>query len=75
MTVRITSDPSIMGGTPCIAGTRIPVSTVLKVVAEYLSIDAVLAEYPTLNREDVQACLQYGADQASDRILPVRRTA
>lgn len=61
-----------MGGTPCIKGTRIPVSTVLKIVAEYLSVDAVLAEYPTLSRDAIQACLHYGADQAS--ILPIQRT-
>jgi uncharacterized protein (DUF433 family) len=58
---RISVDHRIMGGVPCVAGTRIPVTTVVGSVANGLAIDEILAEYPQLTREDIQACLAYAA--------------
>ena len=55
-----------MGGVPCIAGTRIPVVTILGLLGDDMPIAEVLALYPQLKREDVLACLRY-ATAALDR--------
>ncbi len=60
--MRIKVDPAIHHGDPCIAGTRIPVSVVVGSVAEGDDWDQVLASYPGLNREDIQAALLYAAE-------------
>ena len=72
---RIAVDHRIMGGVPCVAGTRIPVATVVGSVANGLTTDEVLAEYPQLTREDVQACLAYAACAVDVRELPVQADA
>ncbi len=72
---RISVDHRIMGGVPCVAGTRIPVATVVGLVANGLTTDEILAEYPQLTREDVQACLGYAARAVDERELPVRLSA
>jgi uncharacterized protein (DUF433 family) len=53
-------DHRIMGGVPCIAGTRIPVATVVGLLAEGVTPDGVVAEYPQLTLDDVRAALRYG---------------
>jgi len=62
---RIHINPDICNGRPVIAGTRIPVQTVVQTVMEFLgagdSIEEVLEEYPSLNREDIYACMQFAA--------------
>jgi uncharacterized protein (DUF433 family) len=72
---RISVDHRIMGGVPCVAGTRIPVATVVGLVANGLSADDIVAEYPQLAVEDVRACLAYAARAVDERELPVRLTA
>jgi uncharacterized protein (DUF433 family) len=72
---RIVVDHRIMGGVPCVAGTRIPVASVVGLVANGLSVDDIRAEYPQLAAEDVQACLAYAARAVDGRELPVRFTA
>jgi uncharacterized protein (DUF433 family) len=72
---RISVDHRIMGGVPCVAGTRIPVATVVGLVANGLAADEIMAEYPQLTREDVQACLGYAARAVDERELPVRLSA
>jgi uncharacterized protein (DUF433 family) len=57
---RIAIDPRVMGGKPCIRGIRISVGTITGVLACGVSIDSVLALYPSLEREDVFAALAYG---------------
>ena len=57
MPERITLDPDICNGRPVVRGTRIAVQTVLEVLGAGDSVEDVLAEYPALTREDVQACL------------------
>lgn len=54
---RISVDHTIMGGVPCIRGTRIPVATVVGMVADGMSVDEVLGEFSQLTREDVQEAL------------------
>lgn len=72
---RISIDHRVMGGVPCVAGTRIPVATVVGMVASGLSTGQILAEFPQLAAEDVQACLAYAARAVDERELPVRLTA
>jgi uncharacterized protein (DUF433 family) len=72
---RISVDHRIMGGVPCVAGTRIPVATVVGLVANGLTADEITAGYPQLTREDVQACLGYAARAVDERELPVRLSA
>ena len=73
---RITIDPNVCFGKPCVRGTRIWVSLVLDSLADGLSVDDVMAAYPHLVREDVQACIAYGAEMARERYveLPVRHS-
>jgi len=72
---RIAVDHQIVGGVPCVAGTRIPVATVVGLVASGLTTDKVVAEYPQLTAADVAACLRYAARAVDERELPVRLTA
>jgi uncharacterized protein (DUF433 family) len=66
-------DHRIMGGVPCVRGTRIPVATVLGLLGEGLSPAEVIADYPQLVVDDVLACLRYAARLADERFLPLRR--
>jgi uncharacterized protein (DUF433 family) len=61
MSDRIVIDPDICNGRPVVRGTRITAQTVLEFLAAGDSVEDVLAEYPTLTRADVQACLNYAA--------------
>lgn len=57
---RISVNPEICGGKPCVRGTRIPVHMVLELIEADLSLDAIIKEYyPNLAKEDVKACLEY----------------
>ena len=68
---RIRIDPRICHGQPCVKGTRIPVSIIMQFLANGESVEDVLAAYPTLRREDVQACLAYAAELTRERVLPI----
>ncbi len=69
---RISVDHRIMGGVPCIRGTRMPVATVVGMVAEGMSTDVILAEFPQLDPEDIRSALQYAAAAVDERELPLR---
>jgi uncharacterized protein (DUF433 family) len=58
---RVTVDPRQMGGVPCIRGLRIPVATVVGMVADGMSPDEILEAYPDLEPEDVREALRYAA--------------
>jgi uncharacterized protein (DUF433 family) len=61
--VRITVDPNIHFGKPCVAGTRIPVVNVLELVREGISFEKIKQDYyPDLAAEDIQACVQYAIE-------------
>ena len=62
---RITSDPAKCGGKPCIRGMRIRVADVLEMLAANISHEQILADFPDLEAEDIQACLQFAAQRAS----------
>jgi len=68
---RISVDHQIMGGVPCIRGTRIPVATVVGMVAEGMSTEEILADFPQLSRDDVQEALRYAAAAVDERELPI----
>ena len=68
---RISIDPKVCGGKPCIMGTRIWVSLVLDFLAEGVSEAEILADYPQLQPEDIRACIAYAAEIARERIVPV----
>jgi uncharacterized protein (DUF433 family) len=68
---RIAIDPQICGGRPCVRGTRIWVSLILDLLADGMSEGDLLAEYPSLAREDIRAALAYGAEVSRERIVPV----
>ena len=74
---RITIDPNICFGKPCIRGHRIWVSLVLDLLAGGASSRDVLEDYPGLEEEDILACLAYGAEMSRDRYvdIPLKRTA
>jgi uncharacterized protein (DUF433 family) len=68
---RITVNPEQMGGVPCIRSLRIPIATVVGMVAEGMTVTEILASYPDLEREDVAEALRYAADAVQERALPL----
>ena len=66
---RIVLDPLVMGGRPCVAGTRVTVGTVVGLLAEGHDLARVLALYPYLSAEDVRDCLAYAAWRSDEREL------
>ena len=68
---RITVDRRQMGGMPCIRGLRIPVATVVGMVADGMGETEILAAYPDLQREDIRESLRYAADAVRERELPL----
>ncbi len=68
---RITVDAGQMGGVPCIRGLRIPVATVVGMVADGMTEPEILAAYPDLEQEDVREALRYAADAVRERALPL----
>jgi uncharacterized protein (DUF433 family) len=70
---RIAADPSICHGKPCIKGTRIMVSVVLDNLADGLTAQEIVAEYPSLVLEDVRVAMVYAADLAREEdLVPLR---
>jgi uncharacterized protein (DUF433 family) len=72
---RITIDPAVMGGVPCLRGLRIPVATVVNMVAGGLTAQQIVEELPPLEMEDVAAALRFAADAVADREIPLQPTA
>lgn len=70
---RITVDPDTMGGVPCIRGLRVPVATVVGMVADGMSHQEILEAMPDLVAEDIQEALQYASAAVRERELPLRR--
>jgi uncharacterized protein (DUF433 family) len=66
---RITIRPDQMGGAPCIRGLRIPASVIVDMVADGMSIDAIVDLYPDLKREDVPAALKFATEAVRERTL------
>ncbi len=67
---RITFDPERMGGRACIRGMRVPVSVVLKMLAGGMTREQILADYPYLEPEDLNQCIEYAAMLADESVAP-----
>jgi uncharacterized protein (DUF433 family) len=68
---RVTINPNQMGGVPCIRGQRIPVATVVGMVAEGLSEAEILEAYPDLTTGDIHEALRFAAEAVRERALPI----
>ena len=71
---RITVDPLQMGGVPCMRGLRIPVATVVGMMAEKLSEDEILKAFPDLEQADLFEALSFAAEAVRERQLPLVTT-
>jgi uncharacterized protein (DUF433 family) len=69
---RITVDPNKMGGVPCIRGLRIPVATVVDMIADRMSDEEILDAFPDLERDDIREALLFAAEAVRERELPLR---
>ena len=72
---RITVNAKQMGGVPCIRGLRIPVATVVNMIASGMTPAQVVEELPPLELDDIAAALRFAADAVADREIPLRPTA
>ena len=68
---RITVNAEQMGGVPCIRGLRIPVATVIGMIAEGMTEQEILRGYPDLEPEDIREALRYAAEALRERELPL----
>ena len=68
---RITIKPTQMGGVPCIRGLRIPVATVVGMIADGMSNDEILRAYPDLEVQDIREALRFAAESLRERELPL----
>ena len=71
---RITAEAEKMGGMPCIRGLRIPVATVVGMVADGMGFDEILSAYPDLLAEDIEQSLRYASYLAKDKEIHLQRT-
>ena len=67
---RITFDKNIMGGRACIRGMRITVGLIVNQIANGATVEELLSEYPSLEREDIKQALEYAAWLAQEEIIP-----
>ena len=68
---RITVNPKQMGGVPCIRGLRIPVATIVGMVADGMSEGEILKSFPDLESEDIRESLRFAAEAVQERELPM----
>jgi uncharacterized protein (DUF433 family) len=68
---RITIEPGKCGGRPCIRGKRIRVTDILELLANEASIEEIVADYPSLERDDVLAAIAYAAHQTNHAVIRV----
>lgn len=72
---RIIADHRILGGVPCVRGTRVPVATIVGLVAQGHAVAEILGEYRTLAADDVRAALEFADMAVSARQVPLRTSA
>jgi uncharacterized protein (DUF433 family) len=68
---RVSMDPGVCGGRPCIKGTRINIAIILDALAEGLSVEEILDHYPSLKPEDVKAAVAYAAELAQENVWKI----
>ncbi len=69
---RITMNPERMGGAPCVRNLRIPVATIVDMVADGMSTKEILADYPDLQSEDIKQSLLFASEAVKEREIPLR---
>lgn len=69
---RITIDPSVMGGQPCVRGLRMPVASVMAMLGDGMTEAEILVEHPELESDDLAACVEYAAREAGGSRRPGR---
>ena len=72
---RIVADHRIMGGVPCVRRTRVPVATIVGLVAQGRAVAEILGDYPALAADDVRAALEFAAIAVSEGQVPLRTSA
>ncbi|MDN5856111.1 MAG: DUF433 domain-containing protein [Actinomycetia bacterium] len=72
---RITADQTVMAGVPCIRGTRIPVATIVGLIAEGMTPAEIIADFPQLATEDIHDALRFAAAAVDQSMLPLPATA
>jgi uncharacterized protein (DUF433 family) len=72
---RISIDPKVCHGEACIKGTRIPVHQIVRMLANGDTIEGLLKAYPSIEREDILACLEYAATLAEEQVAPIESLA
>lgn len=72
---RITVDPEVMGGVPTVRGLRIPVATVVSMVADGMTVEEICTDLPDLAADDVAEALRYAAEALRERSIPLRPSA
>ena len=72
---RIKIDHRIMGGLPCIAGTRIPVAMLVRMIAAGTTVETILEQYPQLDEEDVRQALRFAAANVDQQVKPLDQPA
>jgi uncharacterized protein (DUF433 family) len=70
---RITTNPAQMGGEPCIRNLRIPVATIVTMIAQGNSTEKILEYYPDLEKADVEEALNYAAESVREKEIPLRK--
>lgn len=68
---RISIDPEVCFGKPCIRGTRIWVSLLLDLLADGMTMEEIQQDYPQLHVDDIRAAIAYGAEMSRERIVPI----
>ena len=68
---RITADSTRMGGVPCIRNLRIPVATIVDMVADGMTVPEILKAYPDLEADDIREALRFAAEAVRERELPL----
>jgi uncharacterized protein (DUF433 family) len=71
---RITINPNRMGGEPCIRDLRIPVATIITMIAQGMTTEEILEYYPDLEKEDVTEALNFAAETVREREIPLTKT-
>lgn len=71
MADRISIDPNICHGMACVKGTRIPVHQIIRMLANGDRIEQLVEDFPSLEVDDIHACLEYAASLAEERITPI----
>jgi len=72
---RIKIDHRIMGGLPCIAGTRIPVAMLVRMIASGTPVATIVEEYPQLEEDDIREALRFAATNINQRVVPLEQSA